>query len=523
MTPTIKEGVVTGLEFKTDNVTDLSPLQALRGLQMLSCTGSAPAAGKVSDLQPLQSLKLVWLDCSYNPKVSNLSHLVDMPLVDLGIAGTQVANLAPLKNLSIMKLNCAGTQVTNLSAVKDTVRILDITATPIRDLSQLRGMPLKYLHCRVRVRYEEFVLSLKLTELNGKPIDEFQKDVARRRKEAADKQKYEKEIGKKNAEEQVKAIAAKLKGLNPGFDPKTVKPTFKKGVVIGLQFPTDNVTDISPVQALPRLQQLNCKGKAEGKGKLVNLQPLQGMALTELHFDFKPLSDQLAVVSSMKTLKEINGESASAFLEKAKHLQEEEQRKAKQTAKPSKPVPTQKFVGKLLSDPLEAPRTADGEKILTVQTTETVLVPNAYHAKKIVKQRLQYLAALRDSDLGRRIQRLQEEQYHIADHQAQLYTLVEAKRNIDLVVDANTKIRKKTLPPIFDEKGRPITYSRAEEDRKKGPDKRLPGYEAKVSELLKGQFVEIYVTPAAPAKAADEKNEPKGNPRSRVKLIVILP
>ena len=159
--------------------------------------------------------------------------------------------------------------------------------------------------------------------------------------------------------------------------------------------------------------------------------------------------------------------------------------------------------------------TADGEKILTVRTTETVLVPNAYHAKKIVKHRLQYLVALRDPDLGRRVQRLQEEQYQIAKHQAELYTPVEAKRNIDLLVDADTKVRRKTVPPAFDDKGRPTKYTKQELDKMTK--------EARFSDLLKDQSLEIYVTPAALAKSADEAKEPKGNPRSRVKMIVILP
>jgi serine/threonine protein kinase len=526
ITPTIEEGVVTGLQFLTDDVTDLSPLQALRGLKLLSCTGSPPNGGKVRDLSALKGLKLVSLDCGYNEEVSNLSPSEDMPLISLGIAGTRVANLSPLRNLSLMSVNCAGTKVTNLSALKDTgLRMLDITETTVEDLSPLRGMPLQYLRVRVRHRHEELVLSLKLTEINGQPMTQFRADIAARRKEDADQQAYQKKITRKKPEEQVKEIADKLKSLNPGFDPKSVTPTIENGLVTGLQFPADNVTDISPVQALPKLKRLSCKGSAPGKTKLESLQPLQSMPLIELDIDFKPSRD-LAILGSMKTLETINGRPAAKFLADAKRQVELDQRSSKghgASAGKEKPGPTNRFVGTLLSHLRNAPRTADGERILTVRTSEAILLPSAYHAKKLVKHRLQYLEALREPNPVRRIERLQDAQHEIAKHQALLYTPVEANRTIDVLVDTNTKIRRKTLPPAVDENYKPRKYTSQEEDRMRGPDKRLPGYETDVSALAKDQPVEVYVTPAVPAKPADDGTEPSGKPRSRVKMIVLLP
>jgi tRNA A-37 threonylcarbamoyl transferase component Bud32 len=83
------------------------------------------------------------------------------------------------------------------------------------------------------------------------------------------------------AEEQVKAGAVKLKDLNPGFDGK-VKPTVEDGVVTSLEVVTDDVTDISPVRALPGLKILVCRGSAGGKGRLSDLSPLRGLPLTQL-------------------------------------------------------------------------------------------------------------------------------------------------------------------------------------------------------------------------------------------------
>src|SRR5262249_33598872 len=53
MTPTIVGGVVTRVNFLVDHVTDISPLRALTGLQMVDCAGSEKHSGTLTDLWPL--------------------------------------------------------------------------------------------------------------------------------------------------------------------------------------------------------------------------------------------------------------------------------------------------------------------------------------------------------------------------------------------------------------------------------------------------------------------------------------
>src|SRR5262249_32197325 len=72
--PTIRGEVVTGLEFDTDAVDDLSPLRALKGLESLKCIGTPPQHGKLADLSPLRGLPLKSLICGDN-LVSDLSPL----------------------------------------------------------------------------------------------------------------------------------------------------------------------------------------------------------------------------------------------------------------------------------------------------------------------------------------------------------------------------------------------------------------------------------------------------------------
>lgn len=97
-----------------------------------------------------------------------------------------------------------------------------------------------------------------------------------------------------SAPEQVKAVSARLKKLNPGFD-GTVVPTIENGVVREVEFHTDDVTDISPVRALTRLRALKCTGFGDRNSPLTDLSPLSGLPLRTLVlakgelFDLSPL------------------------------------------------------------------------------------------------------------------------------------------------------------------------------------------------------------------------------------------
>jgi Leucine-rich repeat (LRR) protein len=97
-----------------------------------------------------------------------------------------------------------------------------------------------------------------------------------------------------SAAEQVRAVGARLKELNPGFD-SAVVPTIENGVVRELKFNTDDVTDISPVRALTRLRSLKCSGFGDRNSPLTDLSPLSGLPLRTLVlakgelFDLSPL------------------------------------------------------------------------------------------------------------------------------------------------------------------------------------------------------------------------------------------
>ena len=167
-TPKIVGGVVSGLGFVSDNVTDISPLRALPGLKDLNCSGSSwQRVSNLTDLSPLAGLALARLDCGAT-HVSDLSPLKAMPLTKLNFGFSKVADLSPLKGLPLAKLDLRVSQVRDLAPLKGmALQSLECWSTSVADLSPLRGMPLSYLGCgSTQVSDLSPLTGMSLTELH---------------------------------------------------------------------------------------------------------------------------------------------------------------------------------------------------------------------------------------------------------------------------------------------------------------------------------------------------------------------
>jgi hypothetical protein len=118
-------------------------------LKKLGCAGSGPGKGKMSELAPLQGMKLAVLDCGWSPLVVDLSALKGMPLTYLNIGDTGVADLSPLQGMNLNELRCGDTAVSDLSSlIGMNLASLNCDRTQVSDLSPLRGMKLRYLYCQ---------------------------------------------------------------------------------------------------------------------------------------------------------------------------------------------------------------------------------------------------------------------------------------------------------------------------------------------------------------------------------------
>jgi hypothetical protein len=139
----IDNGVVTALEICTDHVTDISPVRVLTGLKNLACNGSYPGASDLSDLSPLQAMRLTTFSC-LSTKVSDLSPLHGMPLKLLNCGHTRLTDISPLKGMSLETLYCHDTRISDLSVLKGMpLATLHCERTKVSDLSALEGMELR--------------------------------------------------------------------------------------------------------------------------------------------------------------------------------------------------------------------------------------------------------------------------------------------------------------------------------------------------------------------------------------------
>jgi hypothetical protein len=259
VTHKVEGGVVTEFRFVADEVTDLAPVAALKGLKTLGCNGSAPGKGRLVDLSPLQGLQLTSLACYYT-KVSDLAPLQGMPLTDLNCAWTKVSDLAPLQGMPLRNLDCSATKVADLAPLRGMqLTSLYCAFTSVADLAPLKGMPLTYLECSGTTVANLMPLQgMRLTRLgcHNTPV----------------------------------ADLSPLQGM-PLTD---LNCTWTK------------VSDLAPLQGMP-LTTLYCHFT-----KVADLAPLRGMGLKELSCDFKPQRDA-ALLRSLTSLETINSKPAREF------------------------------------------------------------------------------------------------------------------------------------------------------------------------------------------------------------------
>jgi hypothetical protein len=143
----IGDGQVRRLAFLTDQVTDISPVRALQGLESLYCGGSADRKGRLSDLTPLRGLRLQHLNCERS-QVSDLEPLRGMPLEQLHCGWTGVNSLSPLTGMKLVYLTIQKTSVSDLKPLRGMpLKWLDAAwVRGVSDLKPLEGMPLEYLN-----------------------------------------------------------------------------------------------------------------------------------------------------------------------------------------------------------------------------------------------------------------------------------------------------------------------------------------------------------------------------------------
>ncbi len=273
--PTIENGVVMELSFNSDDIANIAPVRALKGLVYLDCRGTYPNKGKLSDLSPLEGMTLSRLDCS-STQISDLNPLIGMPLTVLQINHNPVSDLAPLKGMHLEKLGCAETKVADLSPLKGMkIKVLGAQLLPVTDLSPLEGMPLTGLDLYHTVGVTN------LQPLKGMPLEGL------------------------NLQDVPVSDLSPLKGM---MTLRTLH--LQKSQVLDLSplaglkltdllLQDQQITDLSPLAGLPLTRLVIYNTGAS------DLRPLAGMPLHVIRLNPKNITQGIEVLREMKSLKSI--------------------------------------------------------------------------------------------------------------------------------------------------------------------------------------------------------------------------
>lgn len=130
-------------------------------------------------------------------------------------------------------------------------------------------------------------------------------------------------------------------------------------------------------------------------------------------------------------------------------------------------------------------------------------------------QQQQQLMQLRNP--WRAAQELQQLQAQAQRQAAGAFKTVNAHKDFELEAVEDVKVRTMHLPVVYDDKGQPRKYSDKELRELKGPDTRLPGYQADFDGLKPGQTVKLTLTRKKP-DAAKDKEAPKEDDKDKAKV-----
>lgn len=216
-----------------------------------------------------------------------------VPLLLLGGLGfTEATGVTDFRGTVIRLFSPEGTLVVEVDDPGVSVKIdgseLVITGAGVKEIRLLPGS------YTVEARKDGKVVSRELVAVtkHGRRVVRVSQEAAPAEAKAA-RATWERSVAALPANEQVKAVIARLKELNPGFDGR-IQPTVENGAVTGLAFQTEHVSDISPVRACTKLRSIDCCGVNSDysqQGLLIDLSPLRGLPLTHVRIITSPVFD----------------------------------------------------------------------------------------------------------------------------------------------------------------------------------------------------------------------------------------
>jgi serine/threonine protein kinase len=173
-----QDGQVILWDMRTDHVTDISPLAALKYLRSVNLSGTYTWKhnGILVDISPLQGIPIEGLEVT-STLVEDLSPLRKAPLTFLRVDNTNVTDLSPIRDARLTRLFIHNTMISDLTPIQGmALTNLHMANTQVKDLSALSGMPLEDLRCQycgIRDMKALQGMPLHSLEIHGNPITDL--------------------------------------------------------------------------------------------------------------------------------------------------------------------------------------------------------------------------------------------------------------------------------------------------------------------------------------------------------------
>jgi serine/threonine-protein kinase len=173
-----KDGRVILWDMRTDHVTNISPLAALKHLRSVNLSGTFTWKhnGKLVDISPLEGMSIENLEVT-STLVEDLSPLRNAPLTFLRVDNSNVTDLSPISHAKLTRLFIHNTMISDLAPIRGmALTYLHMANTQVNDLSVLSGMPLEDLRCQYCGIKDMSVLEgmpLHTLEIHGNPLTDL--------------------------------------------------------------------------------------------------------------------------------------------------------------------------------------------------------------------------------------------------------------------------------------------------------------------------------------------------------------
>jgi hypothetical protein len=133
----------------------------------------------------------------------------------------------------------------------------------------------------------------------------------------------------------------------------------------------------------------------------------------------------------------------------------------------------------------------ESKKSIRLQVTLQYPKLNQGALNSLIQAQANMQQAALNRDYNARLQGMANAQRQMLQAQATLYTLETRTKDVELQTADEVKVRQAHPPEAFDDKGKPKKYASKELKELKGPDPKLPGYNAEFSDLREGQIVTV--------------------------------